>query len=275
MAKLLPRILSILLGVALLGAAAYHCAAITPRLKKEPQLMEGVSALSLYKTFVANLNSGEIEKTHQNTQNLLDFFAYTQEDIVFRTQGDGRRVLTYRQRQPLVFWYYPEPDYYDGVNYFYKHSGTWFVDVYNRYASNLAQDYMGIPQEFFSEQYQVVSDELFAVENGFTAKVLLESSNLPDPITGEILRPDETVEIAATLTLDLVFETVDLTRTYPFTRDKVLSTAQDIYSIRYRQVNRPVTVTCPKSLQQSEIEYLKRRAGSFGGEETAPEVLLP
>ncbi len=221
------------------------------------------SALTLYYTFLRSLKSGEVKKTRYSTKSLYEVAAYTSEEVVFTTRADGNLVMTYRQRQPLVFWYYPETDYYDGECYYYKHNGDWFVDTFNRHAKQVEPDALGIPSDVIS-LYRITESQVFRrPDGGYQAYVQAES------------RADQgrTAQVIGVMDEEGIFSYIEATVVYPDPNGSASNggTSSSLgenegekpvitekYIIEYSRINEVVEVEPPATLTQEEMEYLQQ-----------------
>lgn len=216
---------------------------------------EDKSALTLYYSFLRSLKSGEIKKTRYSAKSLYDVVSYTTEDIVFTTRKDGNLIMTYRQRQPIVFWYYPETDYYDGDYYYYKHNGDWFVDTFNRHAKQVQSDALGIPPDVIT-QYRITESKVFRrPDEGFQAYVYAES----------LADREKTAQVIGVMDKEGIFSYIEATVVYPDPNaDKTTDSGEEPqkitekYIIEYSKINDVVEVEPPATLTDEEIEYLQQ-----------------
>ena len=215
--------------------------------------VEDRSALTMYYGFLRSLESGEVKKTRYSTQSLYEAIAYTAVEIVFATRDDGNLVMTYRQRQPLVFWYYPEADYYDGECYYYKHNGDWFVDTYNRHAKDVEPDALGIPSDIIS-QYRITESEVYRrPDGGYQVYVYAESRS----------DQDRTAQVIGVTDEEGMFSYIEATLVYPDSGDKDSGGEKEPvitekYIIEYSRINEVVEVEPPATLTQEEMENLQQ-----------------
>lgn len=232
-----------------LSSLFVHSALLDREALGEP--VEDKSALTMYYGFLRSLSSGEVKKTRYSTKSLYEAISYTAEEIVFTTRDDGRLIMTYRQRQPMVFWYYPETDYYDGDCYYYKHNGDWFVDTYNRHAKQVEPDALGIPAETISQYRITESEVLRRPDDGYQVYVYAES------------RADQTktAQVIGVTDEAGMFSYIEATLLYPDPNSDGGEEAQKItekYIIEYSRINEVVQVDPPKTLSQEEMEYLQQ-----------------
>ena len=248
-----------------LGAAAgfKYFTAANPVLPIEElgALAESESAVTLYNDFLQSMKSGKITKTSYSTKSLYDLAAGTQETYVFSSYQDNKRMMTYQQRQPLVFWHYPEPGYYDGEHYYYKHGEDWFIDTFNRYQKQLQSDALGVPADEITA-YRINDSMVYhRPDGGYQAYVYAEKRG--DPQT--------TAEVVGVLDENFRFTYIDVTVTYPENavsgRDKARNAVENAAGeqtpviekliIEYEQVNELIEVVPPESLTGQEMKYLR------------------
>ena len=202
-----------------------------------------LSAITLYYDFLGGMTSGKIIKTSCSFESLYDFVSSTTETITFTQTEDDKRILTYQQRQPIVFWYYPEPNYYDGTFYYYKHNGDWFIDIFNRHQNQIQQDTLGIPAST-TAQYNIMQSQVYLRPDG-DYQAYLYATNRKDP--------NRYVQIQAILDENFMFSYLEAS---VYSREKERRLVEK-YTIEYQQVNEMVTVSPPDSLSQQEMEFLK------------------
>lgn len=226
-----------------------------PALDKEElgEPAEGKSALTMYNSFQRSLKSGEVKKTRYSTKSLYEVVSYSTEEIVFTTREDGNLVMTYRQRQPLVFWYHPEADYYDGECYYYKHNGDWFVDTYDRHANQVELGAMGIPAESI-DLYRIMENEVLTRPDG-GYQVYVRAENRADR--------ENIAQVVGVADKEGMFSYIEVTLSYPDSaagskdiQEKEMITEK--YIIEYSRINEVVKVEPPQSLTQEEMEYLQQ-----------------
>ena len=254
---------AIVLLITLVIAVLVRFAAKEPILPVEElgPLAENESAVTLYYDFLREMKSGRIIKTSYSTKSLYDVASCTRETIVFTTLDSKKRVMTYQQRQPLVFWHYPEPNYYDGTYYYYKHNGDWFIDTFNRYQKQTQPDTLGIPSTQIA-QYRITDSMVYhRPDGGYQAYV--SAARRGDPSCR--------AEITGVLDEKFCFSYIEVCVTYPEDSAarkslgrkavKAVSGDEDLitekYIIEYQQINEPIEVMPPKSLSSDEIEYLQ------------------
>lgn len=231
----------------------FHSAALPQEQLGEP--VEDQSALTLYYSFLRSLKSGEVKKTRYSAKSLYDVVSYTTEDIVFTTRKDGNLIMTYRQRQPIVFWYYPEADYYDGDYYYYKHNGDWFVDTFNRHAKQVEPDALGIAPDVIT-QYRITDSKVFRrPDGGFQVYVYAEF----------LTDREKTAQVIGVMDKEGIFSYIETTVVYPDPNaDKPASSEEEPlkitekYIIEYSKINEVVEVEPPATLTEDEIEYLQQ-----------------
>lgn len=216
--------------------------------------VEDQSALTLYYSFLRSLKSGEVKKTQYSAKSLYDVVSYTTEEFVFTTREDGNLVMTYRQRQPIVFWYYPEADYYDGDYYYYKHNGDWFVDTFNRHAKQVEQDALGIPSDVIN-LYRITESEVFQrPDGGLQAYVYAESRS----------DQERTAQVIGVIDKDGLFSYIEATVIYPDPDADEAASGEESpkitekYVIEYGKINEVVQVEPPATLTKEEIEFLQQ-----------------
>ena len=224
-------------------------------------LVENKSAVTVYNDFLQGMKSGEITKTSYSTKSLYDMVAATQETYAFTTYQDNKRIMTYRQRQPMVFWHYPEPGYYDGNYYYYRHGDDWFIDAFNRYQNQVQPEALGLPEQEITT-YRINDSMVYErPDGGYQAYVYAEKR-------GE---PGTTAEVIGVLDKDFRFTYIDVTITSPeddvaeqdFGRRvmKELSEKEEPVVqkliIRYEHVNELIEVAPPESLTAQEMKYLR------------------
>lgn len=231
-------------------------------MQKLGALAENESAVTLYYDFLGNLKSGKIVKTSYSTKSLYDLVSYTRETIVFSTLQNDKRVMTYQQRQPLVFWHYPDPNYYDGNYYYYKHNGDWFIDTFNRYQNQIQLDALGIPNSAISE-YRITDSMVYhRPDGGYQAYVYAVSRN----------DASHQAELVGVLDSNFQFSYIEITVTYPANNTSqkqsksktagavagLTETVTEKYIIEYEKVNNLIEITPPDSLTPDEILYLQK-----------------
>lgn len=216
----------------LLLSAASHM----PRV---PSLVVGLSGVTLYADFLDGLQSGEVTRSDISFDSWYSFVSFTSEQINFAPTDDGKQALTYRVRQPFVFWHNPAPNYFDGETYFYKHNGAWFRDRNNRFTAYLRQDFMGIPTHIL-DTYPASRDEVYYLDNQYFAHI-----DLQPPDASEIYR------ITATLDADKQFEKIDIAVLEQ--GENGIPDYQQYYKIRYRHVNGKTAISPPDDLDPSSI----------------------
>lgn len=217
--------------------------------------VEDQSALTLYYSFLRNLKSGKVKKTQYSAKSLYDVVSYTTEDIVFTTRPDGKLIMTYRQRQPIVFWYYPETDYYDGDYYYYKHNGDWFVDTFNRRAKQVELDALGIAPDVIT-QYRITDSKVFRrPDEGFQVYVYAEF----------LTDREKTAQVIGVMDKEGIFSYIEATVVYPDIEADEPANSEDghlkiteKYIIEYSKINEVVEVEPPATLTKEEIEYLQQ-----------------
>ena len=246
-----------------LGAAAgFKYFASEPVLPVEElgSLAENKSAVTLYYDFLQGMKSGKITKTSYSTKSLYDLAAGTQETYVFSSYQNNQRIMTYQQRQPLVFWYYPEPGYYDGEHYYYKHGDDWFIDTFNHYQKQIQPEALGIPGDEIAA-YRINDSMVYhRPDGGYQTYVYAEKRG--DPKT--------TAEVVGVLDENFNFTYIDVTITSPEDsvsgRDKARKLVENATGeekpviqkliIEYEQVNELIEVVPPETLTAEEMEYL-------------------
>jgi len=246
-----------------LGAAAgFKYFASEPVLPVEElgSLAESKSAVTLYYDFLQGMKSGKITKTSYSTKSLYDLAAGTQETYVFSSYQNSKRIMTYQQRQPLVFWYYPEPGYYDGEHYYYKHGDDWFIDTFNHYQKQIQPEALGIPGDEIAA-YRINDSMVYhRPDGGYQAYVYAEKRG--DPKT--------TAEVVGVLDENFNFTYIDVTVTSPEDsvsgKDKGRKLVKEATGeekpviqkliIEYEQVNELIEVVPPETLTAEEMEYL-------------------
>lgn len=231
-------------------------------MQKLGALAENESAVTLYYDFLGNLKSGKIVKTSYSTKSLYDLVSYTRETIVFSTLQNDKRVMTYQQRQPLVFWHYPDPNYYDGNYYYYKHNGDWFIDTFNRYQNQIQPDALGIPNSAISE-YRITDSMVYhRPDGGYQAYVYAVSRN----------DASHQAELVGVLDSNFQFSYIEITVTYPANNTSqkqsksktagavvgLTETVTEKYIIEYEKVNNLIEIMPPDSLTPDEILYLQK-----------------
>jgi len=217
--------------------------------------VEEQSALTLYYSFLRSLKSGEVKKTRYSAKSLYDVISYTTEEIVFKTRADGNLIMTYRQRQPVVFWYYPECDYYDGDYYYYKHNGDWFVDTFNRHAKQVELDALGIPSEVIN-LYRITESGVFRrPDGGLQSYVYAESRSEKDK-TAQVIGVMDEEGIYSYIEATIVYPDPDADEAAPNGEEPAKITEK--YIIEYSNINGVVQVDPPATLTEEEIEYLQQ-----------------
>ncbi|MGI5967203.1 MULTISPECIES: hypothetical protein [Anaerotruncus] len=247
------KVLLICLSILLLSTSASGRIAAA-----EPVLMPGMSCLALYEDFSSRLASGQIIRTEIGFDSLYDFVSYTQEEISFHNNDNGKLELTYRSRQPFVFWHYPQADYYDGNNYYYSYNGDWFIDLHNRFTEHLRQDFMGIPT-FILEDYPIVRDEVFYQDFSFFGYLTTQAPGSNRRYT-----------LTAKISLDGDFESIGITISELDQNGE--THYQHYYRIVYSDVNAELKITPPPDLDKAGLELLKENLEKGKGPDAAHPV---
>jgi len=252
---------AVLLAALILSAAVKYLAKdpLVP-MEELGALAENESAVTIYYDFLQDMKSGQITKTSYSTKSLYDIVARTEETYVFSTFQNKQRVLTYQQRQPLVFWHYPEPGYYDGEHYYYKHGDDWFIDTFNRYYKQIQPEALGIPSDAIAS-YRINDSMVYhRPDGGYQAYVYAQKRG----------DPDTTAEVVGVLDKDFQFSYIEVTVTYPgdevSKKDKARKAVKEAAGeeppviekliIEYDRINELIEIVPPESLTADEMEYL-------------------
>ena len=194
-------------------------------------LVENYDALSLYYSFIYNLKSAKITKTELSRGNLFGFASYTKEEIIYKAPE-----MLYRKTNPLVFFFAPDFDYFDGENYYYKYNNQWYSDI--TYSETFTIDFLGIPAYVF-EDYSVSFNRLFKTDDGYILKV----QGKADKNIFEISGVADNNKIISYLLIE--FESTKSDG----------SIAKTALLIEYTDVNSDIEFSLPKSLDLNNISY--------------------
>ena len=205
------------------------------------EYVENVDALKVYYRFIYSLESAEIEKRVINNNDLYGILSSTVSTIKFDRSGE-QNLMLYRERAPFVFFFYPEYDYYDGTNYYYRYDGNWFADSTNRHSHYLSNDFLGIPAEIFSN-YDITFNGLYKDGDEYILK-----------IQGKHLETGMLCEINGLADSNFNITALKITEEYTDNKDKI---HQKQTEIEYSNINGDVEILPPKSLDPDKVNYFE------------------
>lgn len=201
-----------------------------------------MSCAARYNAFLNELDSGELQRTEIRLDSLLDAVSYTSEEIRFTRGENNQRTMTYRERQPMVFWHQPQPDYFDGTRYFYANGDDWSLDTRGRYAAHLQPDFFGVSLDLLQAD-PVVRDEVYYRDDAYYGYLTTEATD-----------GSRRTELTARMQPDGDFEELLLIVTKPGKNDR--RDYVQLVRVRYDQINQPLTVAPPAGLDTDALARL-------------------
>ena len=202
--------------------------------------VDNVSALDVYYRFIYSIKSAELEKRVSYGKDLYSRLSATVSTVKYSREDDVTRLL-YRERVPAVFFSYPEYEYYDGADYYYKYGGNWFVDSTNRHAYYLTPDFLGIPSEIFTN-YDITFNGLYRDGGEYILK-----------IQGKHRETGMLCEITGYAGDNMEIRRLEIVEEYTGGG----SIRQKHTAIDYLSVNGELDIQPPKSLDFDNVSYLK------------------
>ena len=202
--------------------------------------VDNVDALDVYYHFIYNIDSADIEERVSYGKDLYSRLSATVSTIQYSRDGDTSRLL-YRERVPAVFFSYPEYEYYDGENYYYRYDGNWFADGTNRHAYYLTPDFLGIPSEIFTN-YDITFNGLYRDGDEYILK-----------IQGRHRETGMLCEITGYAGDSLELRRLEIVEEY----ESSGSIKQKHTAIDYLSVNEDIDIQPPASLDMDSVNYLK------------------
>lgn len=220
--------------ILLLLAVSFALANVMSDYKFSPRTeRRDLSGITIYDEFIEDMKSGVVKKTTMDMGGFYELLDTESETISFNRE-DGRLVLSYSSRLPVVFWSWPPPNYYDSDRYYYKLGDEWYYDRFDNYIDNVKTDYLRFPQEMLSE-CEILEDTVTQVKRGYDIRIVTAPADSPkrNIIT---MKSD----------LNLVIREVEVA---VVEGPQENAPVERRYRIRYKHVNEDIDVPKPEGLE--------------------------